>query len=91
MNSDKIEYKHESEANISGLILLSHNKIGPTKLYKVISCGHEKRLQRGQVSPEAPVARDPLGVVRAVRTVGQGDVEVRPDQPGPPGDLEVVE
>lgn len=49
MNSDKIEYKHESEANISGLILLSHNKIGPTKLYKFISCGHEKRLQPGHV------------------------------------------
>ena len=27
----------------------------------------------------------------AVRTVGQGDVEVRPDQHGPPGDLQVVE
>ena len=48
-------------------------------------------LQGGQRGPDATVVRDDLGVVRAVRTVGQGDVEVRPDQHGPPGDLQVVE
>jgi hypothetical protein len=46
---------------------------------------------RRQGSADATVIGDDLGVVRAVGTVGQGDVEVRPDQHGPPGDLEVVE
>jgi len=44
--------------------------------------------QRGQGRLDASVIGDDTV---SGRTVGQGDVEVRPDQNGPPGDLEVVE
>ena len=47
--------------------------------------------QGRQRGADAAVVGDHLRVVRAVRAVGQGDVEVRPDQHGPPGDLKVVE
>ena len=45
-------------------------------------------LQRGKGRDDAPVIGDHAG---AISPVGQGDVEVRPDQDGAPGDVEVVE
>jgi hypothetical protein len=46
---------------------------------------------RRQCRTDAAVVGDHLGVVGAIRAVGERHVEVGADQHGPPGDLKVVE
>ena len=59
--------------------------------YDDLGAGVTKVREGRQGSPDPTVIGDDLRVVRPVGPVGQGHVEVRADQHGPPGDLKVVE